>query len=174
MALYKIIFSLLIIMGYGVAYAYIPFSEFNGEVLRPNHKIKTQKKIYLGIRTQTCYVNGRKGVYIAGFSSSTKTPVKVYNNTVYVPSLRTVLKHNPAYSAGLRVGDEILEYNEKQVHNERHLTLLIAKSIVGSVAIIKIRRNNQIQLFHLLPEMKKYGINMHDYAVAYKRSCEEL
>lgn len=163
----------MIVMTYSHAHHYIPLSQSNGHIIHPNYNVRTNK-IYLGLYTHTCYINGRQGVFVAGFTSSLHTPLKQYNDIIYVPSYQTVLDHNPAYQGGLRIGDEILVYNEKLVTNEKHLSLLISRTLIDTSVRIKFNRNGQIGEVSLFPEIKELGVSLHDYHIVYKKDCHFL
>ncbi|MGB9711145.1 MAG: DegQ family serine endoprotease [Thermodesulfovibrio sp.] len=55
-----------------------------------------------------------------------------------------VTKNSPAYKAGLRRGDIILEYDGKQITESAILRNLVAQSKIGSIVNLKIFRDSQI------------------------------
>lgn len=55
-----------------------------------------------------------------------------------------VTKQGPAYRAGLRRGDIILEYNGKQITESAILRNLVAQSKIGSIVSLKIFRDGHI------------------------------
>lgn len=150
-----------------------PSSQYERQIIPPNYNIKTDQ-IYLGIHTNTCYINNKPKVIVAGFLSSSKTPLKKQNNTIYVPSFQNVIQNNPSYQAGLRLGDEILAYNGKEVTNEKHLTLLISRTLIGTTARIKLLRKGEIYEASIFPEVRYANGSLYNDLVVYKWSCANL
>lgn len=166
---------LVIIIQCGFTQDYIRYTEVKsyGKILQPNYQIKTER-VYLGIYTNTCYFNGKNRVFVSGFSSSLKTPPFTYDNVDYVPSVELVKKYNKAYNAGLRVGDELLEYNGKEITNEKHLTLLISRTYIGTISRIKFRRNGFIYDITILPEIREIGHSFYTPVFVYKVDCSRI
>lgn len=152
---------------------YIPLSQSWGEIISPNYQIKT-RQIRLGIYTHTCYINNRLGVFVAGYVAPLKYLPKSINGTVFVPTFKTVVTNNRAFEAGLRIGDEILEYNERTINNEKHLTLLISRTKIGTMPTIKIyRQKSGYHDFAVFPEIKQ--ANNYDYSFVYKlKNCDDI
>lgn len=172
----KFLISLMMvvmIMECSIVNADIPSLQYQREIIYPNYHIKTDQ-IYLGIRTNTCYFNGKSRVVVAGFLSSLKMPLKKHNNIMYVPSLQNVVRYNPSYQAGLRFGDEILEYNGQDVNNERHFTLLISRTLIGTSARIKVLRGGDVYEMSIFPEIRYVDGSLYNNLVVYKLSCDEL
>ena len=165
---------LILISGYGFSNSYwIPAYKANGKIISPNYRIQTNQ-IYLGLHVDTCFRNGKNRILVTGFYSSLKTPPIISNGTVMVPTYTLVQKGNPAYNAGLRIGDEILTYNEKTVLSESHLTLLISRTIIGFSPKILILREGKTVLIAVQPEVKKNGTTLHQYSYLYKVECSNL
>lgn len=163
----------VIMMEHSVVYANVPSSQYERQIISANHNIRTDQ-IYLGIYTNTCYINGKSRIILSGFLSSLKMPLRKQNNTVYVPPFQTVIQNNPSYQAGLRVGDEILSYNGIEVNNERHLTLLISRTLIGTTARIRFLRKGQIYEVSIFPEVKYASGSLYKDVVAYKWNCSSI
>jgi serine protease Do len=55
----------------------------------------------------------------------------------------------PAAKTGLQSGDVILDYNGKETHNSRDLSLAVAETKVGVPAELKVLRNGREMTFHV-------------------------
>lgn len=163
-------------MGYSYAYTYIPLSEAPKnytELIEPNPNIRTNQ-IYIGLHTDVCYVDGTKRILVTGFASSLKAPPKYEKDRIVVPTFNTIKQTNRAYLEGLRIGDEILEYNDIVVTNDKHLYLLISKTLIGTTPKIKFRRKGRTYLIAIVPEIRKFGINLNTHRFLYKLECHEI
>jgi len=61
-----------------------------------------------------------------------------------------VLEGDPAYKAGLKVGDIIIEVNGKKIHDSHELLVLVADFRVGEKVVIKVLRDGQEKTFQAI------------------------
>lgn len=174
-----LLFFCLFVIEYSFAHTYISLSEARktygnyGMLREPNSNIRTNQ-IYIGLSVEVCYPDDMKRILVSGFASSLKVPPKYENDKIFVPTFNTVKQTNPAYKAGLRIGDEILEYNDIVVTNDNHLYLLISRTLIGTSPKIKYRRNGKIHLTVVHPEIRKFGINLNTHRFLYKVECDDI
>ncbi len=74
---------------------------------------------------------------------------RVFNIT-YGVYIANVLKDSPAYRAGVREGDLLLEYNKYRILNSEQLRQLILNGLPGTAVDISIMRGGKIRVFKAL------------------------
>ncbi len=115
--------------------------------IRPQSNIE---KVFIGIYTANCYVNGIAGVYVTGFRPN-----------------------SPAKKYGVMVGDIIRRYRGMTVNESSGLTWLIECTPLDTTADIEVERNNEMFTFGVLPTVISRTENRKLSDIAAP-SCDEL
>ena len=111
---------------------------------------KRTNKVYIGLFTADCTVNGISGVYVTGFRSN-----------------------SPAKNAGLQIGDMIIRYRTMKVFRSSGLTWLIDATPLQTLADIKVlNRHHKMVMISVAPLIiKRTDAKLSDN---YSPGCEVL
>lgn len=80
--------------------------------------------------------------------------ILVLMNGYQKPMIHTVREQTPAYEAGMKVGDEIIEISGTKIHNPAYVSIL-TNQLEGKEVSYKVRRDERILTFNITPAYDK-------------------